>query len=94
MPEGECAEVGPSTSVYEGIIMSKKLRATAAAVAMAPVIALGSGMAAAEPAPVPPPPVPVPVSTDAVQPAALFFLFPWNFLVCLPTLILYPVCLV
>lgn len=73
--------------------MSKKLRATAAAVAMAPVIAMGSGMASAEPAPAPAP-APVPVSSEAVQPAALWFLFPWSLGICIPTLIFYPVCVV
>lgn len=73
--------------------MSRKFRTTAAVLVMAPVLALGSGVAAAEPAPAPVPvsePAPAPAPADVVQQASMPLLFPWSYILCLPSVLTLP----
>ncbi|MEU2038394.1 hypothetical protein [Nocardia niwae] len=78
-------------SIAGDIMITNKMRVTAAAVALAPVIALGSGFASAAPD-VAPGPVqvadqPVPVQ---VEPATLGLIWPLG-IFCAPLLLLPPV---
>jgi hypothetical protein len=69
------------------IMITNKMRVTAATVALAPIIALGSGFASAAPEVTPVADQPVPVQ---VEPATLGLIWPLG-IFCAPLLLLPPV---